>query len=328
MPRKPRILVEGALYHVYNRAARGDTILETDEMVQLFVDLLRRASARDGLSVYAWCVLPNHYHVVLRSGPVPISRTFGVVQGQFGQRYNRRIGSAGPLWQGRYKAKMIEDQGYVYQLVAYVHLNPVVAGLVEDPVRWRWSGHREIVRRHADSLVDVDTVLAMYGDTVRSARAAYVRTLKGDRQGLWMGEAPGKLPWWGHEPDSQIEMTTPPAWVDERGVSSGLRRRTLDAAEFLRAACSLAGVEPTDLASKRRGEALTSARLLMASVAIERWRQSPRQIAALLGRQADVVTRWARLGADRRLIDRDFAKSVETLDSRLAKWEPAEKPES
>jgi REP element-mobilizing transposase RayT len=312
------VFVEGGLYHVYNRAARGDAILEADGMAELFVDLLRRTAKRDGLLVYAWCVLPNHYHLVVRSGAVPLSRTMGVVQGRFGQEYNRRFRSAGPLWQSRYKAKLIEDEGYLYQLVAYVHLNPVDAGLVDDPARWRWSGHREIIRRERDSLVEVDEVLAMYGNTIRSARRGYLRTLKGERGESWIGEGPGRLPWWKHEPDSQIEMPVPPSWVDERGVSSGLERPPIDAAEYLRTACKVIGVEPGDLASKRRGETLTDARMLVACVGIERWRQSPKQLAALLGRHADVVTRWARLGAELRLVDQGFLKRAERLDFDVA----------
>jgi hypothetical protein len=212
--------------------------------------------------------------------------------------------------------------------VAYVHLNPVVAGLVEDPARWTWSGHQELIGRAENSMVDVDAVLAMYGDTLHSARAAYVKTLKGQREQAWIGEDPGQLPWWRREPDSQIDMPKPPAWVDERGVSSGLERQALEASEFLRAACEITSVEMSDLASRRRGEALTSARLSVACVGIERWRQSPKQLAMLLGRHADVVTRWARLGAERRLIDRDFSNRVEALDADLTKWDPAEKSES
>lgn len=318
MPRRPRVFVEGGLYHVYNRAARGDAVLESEEMAALFAGLLRRVAERDGLTVYAWCVLPNHYHVVLRSGPVPLSRTFGVVQGRFGQLYNERFQSTGPLWQSRYKAKLIEKEGYLLQLIAYVHLNPVTGGLVDDPALWEWSGHREIIRRGKKSLIDAMTVLALYGDTERYARGAYLRTLKGESREPWIGEGPGRLPWWSHEPDSQIEMPVPTAWVEQRGASSGLERPLLDAETFLRAGCQLTRVEIHDLASLRRGEKLTDTRLLLASVGIERWRQSAKQLALLLGRHADVVTRWARMGAQRRLNDSDFASRVERLDSELA----------
>jgi hypothetical protein len=78
---------------------------------------------------------------------------------RYSKSVNRRHGVRGPVWQSRYKAKLVEDQRYFDQLVVYVHLNPVVAGLVRDPGTWRWCGHREIVRQTKNPLVDVDEVL-------------------------------------------------------------------------------------------------------------------------------------------------------------------------
>jgi len=324
MPRKPRVFLEGALYHVYNRTSRGEPVFKAEVSVNTFVGLLRLVAERNGLSVYAWCIMPNHYHVVCRSGPVPLSRTFGVVQGRFGQMHNRFAGTRGPLWESRYKAKLVEEESYLYQLIGYVHLNPVAAGLVEDPARWTWSGHREILGRVSDPMVDLEATLAMYGDSAAAARRSYTRTLRSFRDGAWIGEDPGALPWWSSEPDRPVEMPVPLAWIDERGVSSGLERPKLEAEGFLIAVGDLMGVTPKQLASNHRGSALTHARWMLACLAIERWGQSPSRLASLLGRHPDVVTRWARRGVDLRQMDRGFADAVDILDRRLAKWQTRE----
>lgn len=110
MPRRPRVFVQGGIYHVYNRFARGaDLFLEPDEAIE-FVELLRKVRDRDDLNVYAWTLMPNHYHLALRAGPVPLSRTMGYVQARFGQGYNRR-GAHGPWERTGDQSKEVPNRG-------------------------------------------------------------------------------------------------------------------------------------------------------------------------------------------------------------------------
>ncbi len=109
MPRRPRVFAEGGIYHVYNRFARGAGLFADPEEAIEFLEILRKARDRDGLTVFAWAMMSNHYHLAVRAGPVPLSRTMGYVQARFGQRYNRLHRSSGPRWQSRYKARMVED---------------------------------------------------------------------------------------------------------------------------------------------------------------------------------------------------------------------------
>ena len=141
MPRRPRLFIEGGIYHVYNRFARGAELFRKGDEAERFHELLHKVRRRDGLTVFAWVLMSNHYHMAVRTGPVPFSRTMGYVQARFGQGYNRRHGSSGPRWQSRYKAKLVHDQDYLEQLFAYVHLNPVTAGIVEDPSDYKNCGH-------------------------------------------------------------------------------------------------------------------------------------------------------------------------------------------
>ena len=172
---------DGGIYHVYNRVAGGAELFTEPEEAIEFVEILRKARDRDDLRICAWVLMSNHYHIGLRAGPVPPSRTMGYVQARFGQGFNRRHGSSGPRWQSRYKAKLVESPDSFNRLVVYIHLNPVAAGLVEDPADHVFSGHRELLGKVRDPMIDVETVLTGDGlsrtpvsaasETVRSMRA-------------------------------------------------------------------------------------------------------------------------------------------------------------
>ena len=162
MPRRPRVFVEGGLYHVYNRFVSGEGVFSDPEEAKAFVDLFRWVKRRDGWTVLAWCLMSNHYHFAIRSRAVPISHGLHCLQGRFSQRYNRNKGRTGALWQSRYQAKLINEGTYLGRVILYIHLNPVVAGFVSDPADHKWSGHRELAKRSRNPLIDFDDVLTGY----------------------------------------------------------------------------------------------------------------------------------------------------------------------
>jgi len=92
MPRAPRLLIEGGLYHVYNRFARGEEVFADPEEAMEFVDLLRELKRRDEFQVFAWSLLSNHYHMAVRTSAIPLSRTMRTLQGGFARAFDRRWG--------------------------------------------------------------------------------------------------------------------------------------------------------------------------------------------------------------------------------------------
>ena len=319
MPRRSRVFIEGGIYHVYNRFARGAEIFREGDEAERFLGLLRKVRDRDGLTFFAWTLMSNHYHLALRTGAIPLSRTMGYVQARFGQSYNLRRKSSGPRWQSRYKARLVEDSGYFHQLIAYIHLNPVAAGLVEDPAAYSLSGHLELLGKKKSPLVSVDATLAEYGEGIRSARRAYVRTLRAEREEEWLGEQPGMLPWWKGGPDRPLEPPAPTAWIDELGRSTGLERPVLTASEFLARACAMLKVEPARVAGKSQDRDTSRIRYLIGALAIERWGVQAKDLGGLLGRRPEVVTRWAARGAESRLDSESFRADYERLDRMMAK---------
>ena len=159
MPRRPRVFVSGAVYHIYCRVARGEAVFSDAREAAALVGVIRGVAREHGLSVLAWCVMATHYHLAVRVGRIPLWRSMRLIQGRFARSHSRRRRVLGPFWQGRYKAIVVPDARYLEQVIAYIHLNPVMAKVVSDPARYRWSGHRELLGRVAEPLVDVHEAL-------------------------------------------------------------------------------------------------------------------------------------------------------------------------
>jgi REP element-mobilizing transposase RayT len=321
MPRPERVFFDGAMYHVYNRVARGQPVLEDGGEAERFVELLREVVERDGLTVFAWCVMSHHYHLAVRTGSITLDRPMKSLQQRYSHQFNATNRFFGPLWQGRYRAKLIDDQSYFDQLLVYIHLNPVAAGLVSDPYEYRWSGHREIVGRTSAPIVDVDEVLQLFGRTRRSARARYVRAVKGAVAEEWIGEAPGKLPWWrlGRPPAKELE--DPIATVRAkrgREVSVGLADRPrMSVNAFLEKGADWLEVEMEDLAGRGQRQEVVRARELLATLAVERYGFQVKALAETLGKHAVTGSVWVRRGVQRCREDPAFRAKYERLDKAL-----------
>ncbi len=117
MTRPSRIHVEGGFYHVYNRLGRGENVFSAKEEAGEFVRLLREVVERDGLSVFAWALMSNHYHLAVRTGAVSLDRPMRSLQQRVTRGVNLRCRVYGPLWQGRYKAKLVDSSEYLDQLL-------------------------------------------------------------------------------------------------------------------------------------------------------------------------------------------------------------------
>jgi putative transposase len=318
MPRRPRVFVEGAVYHVYNRFAQEATLFSDRGAAERFLDLLSAAHDRDGLTVLAWCLMANHYHLALRTSAVPLARAIGGVQARFGQGHNRRTGSKGPLWQDRYQAKIVRGERHLMQLIAYIHLNPVAARLVSDPALYALCGHSELMGTRPARLIDVDGVLVLFDSSREAARRAYLRMLKADAEAPWLGEGPGRLPWWRREPDTRIVAEPAAPRLDPLGRSAAPERPRLDARAFMERACAALEAPPECLSSPKKDRTVAEVRYLVAGLAIERWRIRAGELAAVVGRLPEAVSRWAARAGELRQTSEEFRRRYEELDTALS----------
>ena len=315
MPRPPRILIEGGLYHVYNRFARGEDVFSNSDEAIVFLDLLRKLKQRDELQVLAWCLLSNHFHLAVRTSAVPLSRTMHTLQGSYARKFNRRWTRSGPLWQSRYQTRLVDSQRYLEQLIFYIHLNPVRAGLVDDPIKHVFCGHRELLGKVSHPLLDVDEALVSFGATSKIAQKAYLRRLNAALAEEKRAEVSERMPWWTAE--RELKPSVGRALMDELGRSKGLEREQLDAEAFVELACNGLGIGATSLTGRIKDRKTTRLRQLVATVGIERWDQRAGKLGTVLGKHPDVVSRWARAGAERRSSDQGFAEALDRLDVAL-----------
>lgn len=317
MVRRARIEVEGGIYHVYNRVSSGEPIFADPEEAIEFTEIVRDIKKRDGWTIFAWCVMSNHIHIVLRTSSIPLWRGMHGIQNRFSRGFNRRHGRTGSLWQGRYKTKYVDDQSYLDQLVLYVHLNPVKGGLVDDPEEYVFAGHREVKRRFISPLVDVEDMLLCFGETQKAARRSYLKAMK---IGADLDATELKPTWhpFGRGTDALLRVNEDAICVDLQGRTTDLDRPRLEANEFIRRLCELAGFDPDRLASRARDCDTANARKVVATLGVERWSQRRTALAAVLNKNPDVVSFWAGEGARRRQEDPDYAAKLDELDRRLS----------
>ena len=142
MSRPLRIQYPDAWYHVMNRGRRGEKIFETKEDYWSFVDLLEELDGVFYVKIAAYCLMSNHYHLLLQTPDANLSRSMRHLNGVYTQRYNRRHGCDGQLFRGRYKSIVVESDSYALELLRYIHRNPLEAGLVDNLQKYPWSTHK------------------------------------------------------------------------------------------------------------------------------------------------------------------------------------------
>lgn len=142
MSRPLRIEFPGAVYHVTSRGNRREPIFEDDADRQKLLNVLSQGMDRFDAQVLAYCLMGNHYHFVLHTRSANLSRLMRHLNGVYTQAYNRRHGKVGHLFQGRFKAILVDRDAYLLEVCRYVELNPVRAGLVPMAGDWPWSSYR------------------------------------------------------------------------------------------------------------------------------------------------------------------------------------------
>jgi len=142
MSRPLRIEYPGAWYHVMNRGRRSESIYLDKQDFLMFIDLLIELNEMWNVNVAAYCLMENHYHVLLQTPEGNISRCMRHLNSIYTQRYNRRHGFDGQLFRGRYKSILVCNDSHLLQLVRYIHKNPVKAGIVKNIQDYEWSSYK------------------------------------------------------------------------------------------------------------------------------------------------------------------------------------------
>ena len=154
MARKPRLHLPGGLYHVMLRGNGGQAIFFSDaDRYHLYL-LLQEGVERFGHRIHGFCAMTNHLHLAVQVAKAPLSKIMQNLSFRYTRWINQRQRRVGHLFQGRYKAILVDADSYLLELVRYIHLNPVRTGLVKDPLDYPWSGHRAYLGSGGLAMVD------------------------------------------------------------------------------------------------------------------------------------------------------------------------------
>ena len=176
MARPIRIEFEGALYHVTSRGDRREAIYEDDVDRARFLELMGEVAGGFNWVVHAYCLMSNHYHLLIETPDGNLSKGMRQLNGVFTQYSNRRHRRTGHLFQGRYKAILVDADSYLLELARYVVLNPVRAGMVADAGDWPWSSYGAMVGALASpDWLATDGLLSAFANTRNAARRRYMQ---------------------------------------------------------------------------------------------------------------------------------------------------------
>lgn len=180
MPRQPRFWFEGAVLHVMQRGNNRMPIFVDDADRLYFIGALLDATRRHGAAIHAYVLMSNHVHLLATPrNAAAMPRTMQTVGRRYVGRFNRVHGRSGTLWEGRYKATLVDADAYFFACMRYIESNPVRAGMVRAPRDYRWSSHAANAFGAADALVTVHPAYAALGESLAHRCEAY-RSMCGD----------------------------------------------------------------------------------------------------------------------------------------------------
>ncbi|MDD5496776.1 MAG: transposase [Candidatus Omnitrophica bacterium] len=155
MPRISRGLVDNFIYHVLNRGNNKQKIFHKEYDYKAFINLMREAKKIYPMKIFAYCLMPNHFHLILMPTQAEyLSKWMQWLMTSHVRRYHRHYGTAGHVWQGRFKSFIIQKDEYLITALRYVEANPIRAKLVNMAKDWPWSSHKETIGKSKHRLID------------------------------------------------------------------------------------------------------------------------------------------------------------------------------
>jgi len=176
MARPLRIEFAGGLYHITSRGNAQQDIYTDNHDRAAFLELIDKTRARFVWQVHAYCLMGNHYHLLIETGTPTLARGMKLLNGCYTQFFNRKHRRVGHLFQGRYKAILVDKESYLLELARYIVLNPVRAGMVRTAAQWEWSSYRSTAGLAERSpLLTTDWILSCFADKRNQAQERYRR---------------------------------------------------------------------------------------------------------------------------------------------------------
>ena len=293
MPRGPRLDAPDVLHHVIARGIERGRIFSTDADRLDFLTRLGDLVTETQTSIYAWCLIPNHFHLLARTGPAPLSTVMRRLLTGYAVSFNRRHRRAGHLFQNRFKSIVVQQEPYFLELVRYIHLNPVRSHLVPDVDAldlYPWSGHSTLLGRVCQPWQNTDFVLAHFGATVPDARPNYGQFV---RDGVTQGRRPDLV---GGGLRRSRRVWRPAAKLERGREAWAFDERILGSSEFVTEILTELREDRAPAVQLEPGEVVQK----LLGVATKRFTVGSREISSNSHRPAAVTARaWVSYAATR-----------------------------
>ncbi len=322
MPRGPRLDAPGVLHHVMARGIDRQTIFRDDVDREDLLDRISELVHDRQLSIYAWALMPNHFHLLVRTDELPLERSMRSLLTGFATVFNRRHDRVGHLFQNRYKSVVCEAERYFLELVRYIHLNPLRAGIVrhvDELDSYAYTGHSALLSTVPRTWQSIGEVLERFGRDLGWARAAYRKfvcdgAMLGKRPELGGGGLVRSAGGW--KAVSELRRGREEFTADERVLGSsrfvdqilaevaGRDHREAptppDLCSVKEMVCAACGVSPLAVCERGRIRAISEAREGLAYLWVEFLGRSGRELALDLGLTPESVYKAAKRGREQR----------------------------
>lgn len=313
MPRKPRIEFPGALYHVMARGNNRQVIFNSKTEYEFYLDKLRVTKKRYDFYLYGYCLMPNHLHLLIQTNEVPLSRIMKAVQTAYARYFNRKNSRIGHVFHGRYKAILCDADAYLLELVRYIHLNPVRAGIVKVPHGYMWNSYKDYLGDLSETIVDTELVLARFGNTRSKARHnfhAFIleRLHEKEREGFYRIVDRGFL---GDEEFIEAVKAKLDGIHGNRLLWHHCDKVSLD--HILSLVAGHFRVEESEILSSTQARVVTFARRVFIYIAKERFGYTGVEIARYLEKDDSLISHIVRKVRERYSSDEEFALMIDDL---------------
>lgn len=321
MPRQARLDAPGTLHHVIGRGIERRPIFREEVEYDDFLARLETAATWGGASVFAWALIPNHFHLLLRTGEVSLPSVMRRVMTGYAVAFNLRHKRHGHVFQNRYRSIVCEQESYLLELVRYIHLNPLRAGLVksvEELELFPYSGHAVLMGRIERPWQETVEILGRFGPTQEQGRAGYAEFV---RAGLAQGNRPelvggglrrscggwlqGRRRRRGEEQEALAydeRVLGSPEFVKELLADTdwerkqALRKARVSLGDLAEAVLAQTGVSERDLRSGLKRPNAVAARCAFTQLAVVEYGYSAAAVARYLGVASSTTQRQALQG--------------------------------
>jgi putative transposase len=309
MTRPPRLDAAGTVTHVIARGNERRPLFRDDADRERYLELLGQACGRHGARVFAYCLMPNHVHLALQTGEVPLSRVVHEVHSRYARTFNRRYDRAGHLFQGRFQGLLVDRDAYLLELVRYIHRNPVKARLAARPEEFAWSSHAAYLGT-APAWLATGEALSLLAGSRPKARRLF--------QEFVAGTAPGR-----YDP-AEAHLGAVVGGEDfvraalSKAGKPELARRTLTVEGIVEAVAQREGVAIADLSGPARVRSLSRVRSLCALLGRDAGRISLATTARFFRRDPSTISRDVARFERRLAGDPEEARRYEELRRMLS----------